>query len=70
MMTVAELKAMSRTDAMSLCEAADEAWKRASGRTRKVKFTWRRQRFYSTLTTFRTLVYTPSGVLVAGKYHS
>jgi hypothetical protein len=48
---------------------ARNAWDRARPRARKVRFTWRRRPYVSTLTALRMLVDTPDGEPVACRYH-
>ena len=62
-------QSLTKQDVQALCAAAAAAWEQAGPRTRIVRFTWRRRRFLSTLTTFRILVKTAGGEPVACRYH-
>ena len=62
-------QSLTEEDVTALCEAAKTAWKQAGPQTRLVRFTWRRKRFISTLTSFRMLVKTANGEPVACRWH-
>ena len=60
---------LTPADVTALCAAAAAAWEQAGPRTRVVRFSWRRKRFISTLTTFRMLVKTAGGEPVACRWN-
>ena len=60
---------LSPADATELCDVAEKTWDRASIRAKQVTFTWRGQRFRSTMTDFRMLVDTIDGEPVASRHH-
>jgi hypothetical protein len=62
-------QSLTQADVAALCTAAHHAWLAASDRARIVRFTWRRKRFCSTLTSFRMLIDTADGEPVACRYH-
>jgi hypothetical protein len=60
---------MSHDDVKALCDAAQAAWDGAHAKATHVRFTWRRRRYYSTLTSFRMLINTEKGTPVASRWH-
>lgn len=59
---------LTKEDVISLCDAAELAWKKASPRARKVSFLWRKKRYISRCTNFRMLVHTSTGEPVACRW--
>jgi hypothetical protein len=60
---------LTREQIKSLCDAAEFAWRKASPRSRYVKFVWGGETYISTLTNLRMLIDTQDGQPVACRYH-
>lgn len=60
---------LDRATIDAVCEKARHAWSKAKPRDRQVTFTWNGERYFSELTTFRTIVKDSQGQTVAAYMH-